>query len=162
MIRVREVRLIDPEGEQLGIMPIEEALQAADEFGLDLVEVSPEARPPVCKIMDFGRWKYQQAKRSQEARRKQHVIQVKEVKLRPKTDEHDYQFKLRHVRRFLTDGNKAKVTIRFRGREMEHPERGQAILERIAQEVEDLGRVEQLPKREGRTMFLVLAPKGFG
>jgi translation initiation factor IF-3 len=162
MIRVREVRLIDPEGEQLGIMPIEEARQAADEFGLDLVEVSPEARPPVCKIMDFGRWKYQQAKRSQEARRKQHVIQVKEVKLRPKTDEHDYQFKLRHVRRFLTDGNKAKVTIRFRGREMEHPERGQAILERIAQEVEDLGRVEQLPKREGRTMFLVLAPKGFG
>ncbi len=162
MIRVREVRLIDPEGNQLGVMPIEDAREAAEEFGLDLVEVSPDARPPVCKIMDYGRWKYQQAKRSQEARRKQHTIQVKEVKLRPKTDQHDYEFKVRHVRRFLTDGNKAKVTIRFRGREMEHPERGQKILERIAQEVEDLGRIEQLPKREGRTMSIILAPKGAG
>lgn len=159
MIRVKEVRLIDSEGEQLGIMPIEEARQAADESGLDLVEVSPGARPPVCKIMDYGRFKYQQAKRSQEARRKQHTIQVKEVKLRPKTDEHDYKFKVRHVRRFLTDGNKAKVTIRFRGREMEHPERGRKILERIAEEVEDLGKIEQLPKMEGRTMAIILAPK---
>lgn len=159
MIRVREVRLIDPEGNQLGIMAIEDARQAAEEFGLDLVEVSPEARPPVCKIMDFGRWKYQQAKRSQEARRKQHTIQVKEVKLRPKTDEHDYQFKLRHIKRFLTEGNKVKVTIRFRGREVEHPERGRRILERIAEEVEELGRIEQLPKQEGRTMASILAPK---
>jgi translation initiation factor IF-3 len=159
MIRVKEVRLIDSEGQQLGIMPTEEARQAADELGLDLVEVSPGARPPVCKIMDFGRYKYQQAKRSQEARRKQHTIQVKEVKLRPKTDEHDYQFKVRHVRRFLTDGNKAKVTIRFRGREMEHPERGRKILERIAEEVEDLGKIEQFPKMEGRTMAIILAPK---
>lgn len=159
MIRVREVRLIGPDGTQLGIMPIEEARQAAEEHDLDLVEVSPEARPPVCKIMDFGRWKYQQAKRSQEARRKQHTILVKEVKLRPKTDEHDYQFKVRHVRRFLTDGNKAKVTIRFRGREMEHTERGRKILERITEEVEDLGKIEQFPKMEGRTMAIILAPK---
>ena len=109
--------------------------------------------------MDYGRWKYQQAKRSQEARRKQHTIQLKEVKLRPKTDEHDYQFKLRHVRRFLTDGNKAKVTIRFRGREMDHPERGKAILDRVAEEVNDLGQVEQVPTREGRVMSMVLVPR---
>jgi translation initiation factor IF-3 len=123
------------------------------------VEVSPDGNPPVCKVMDYGRWKYQQAKRSQEARRKQHNIQVKEVKLRPKTDEHDYQFKVRHVRRFLTDGNKAKVTIRFRGREMDHPERGRAILDRVAEEVNDLGQVEQVPTREGRVMSMVLVPR---
>jgi translation initiation factor IF-3 len=123
------------------------------------VEVSPDGNPPVCKVMDYGRWKYQQAKRSQEARRKQHNIQVKEVKLRPKTDKHDYQFKVRHVRRFLTDGNKAKVTIRFRGREMDHPERGRAILDRVAEEVNDLGQVEQVPTREGRVMSMVLVPR---
>lgn len=160
MIRVAEVRLIDEEGAQLGIMPLGEAQAKATESGLDLVEVSPDGQPPVCKIMDYGRFRYQQAKRAQEARRKQVTILVKEVKLRPKTDEHDYQFKLRHVKRFLTDGNKAKVTIRFRGREMEHPERGQAILDRVARDAEDLGRIEQLPKREGRTMFMVLTPKG--
>jgi translation initiation factor IF-3 len=159
MIRVSEVRLIDTEGNHVGVVPLEEAQQAAEESGLDLVEVSPDGRPPVCKIMDYGRWKYQQAKRSQEARRKQHTIQVKEVKMRPKTDKHDYQFKLRHVRRFLSDGNKAKVTIRFRGREMEHPERGEAILRRVAEEVEDLGAIEQHPKREGRVMSMVLVPK---
>jgi translation initiation factor IF-3 len=158
MIRVKEVRLIDPEGKQLGIMSIEEARQVAEDYGLDLVEVAPDSRPPVCKIMDYGRWRYQQAKRSQEARRRQHIIQVKEVKLRPKTDEHDFQFKLRHIRRFLSSGNKAKVTVVFRGREMEHPERGEAILERVAQEVQDVGRIEQLPRFEGRGMSMVLAP----
>lgn len=159
MIRVNEVRLVDPEGNHAGVVPLEEALQVAEDSGLDLVEVSPDGNPPVCKVMDYGRWKYQQAKRSQEARRKQHTIQIKEVKLRPKTDEHDYQFKVRHVRRFLTDGNKAKVTIRFRGREMDHPERGRAILDRVAEEVNDLGQVEQVPTREGRVMSMVLVPR---
>ena len=159
MIRVNEVRLVDTEGNHVGVVPLEEALQAAEDSGLDLVEVSPDGNPPVCKVMDYGRWKYQQAKRSQEARRKQHNIQVKEVKLRPKTDKHDYQFKVRHVRRFLTDGNKAKVTIRFRGREMDHPERGRVILDRVAEEVNDLGQVEQVPTREGRVMSMVLVPR---
>ncbi|RMF84556.1 MAG: translation initiation factor IF-3 [Nitrospinota bacterium] len=159
MIRVPEVRLVDAEGKQLGIFPIEEALRIAEEEGLDLVEVAPHAKPPVCKIMDYGRFRYQQSKRVQEARKKQKLIQVKEVKMRPKTEEHDYQFKVKHIRRFLSEGNKVKVTIMFRGREMDHTERGREILERVAGDMEDIGVVEQTAKQEGRNMTMVLTPK---
>jgi translation initiation factor IF-3 len=159
MIRVREVRVISAEGQQLGILPIEEALRLAQEEGLDLVEVAPNEKPPVCKIMDYGKFRYQQSKRSQEAKKKQKIIQVKEVKMRPKTEEHDYQFKVKHMRRFLTDGDKVKVTIMFRGREMDHTELGRKILERIASDIEDISTMEQEPKQEGRNMIMVLTPK---
>jgi translation initiation factor IF-3 len=160
MIRVREVRVISPEGEQLGILPIEEALALARERDLDLVEVAPNERPPVCRIMDYGKYKYQQAKRSQEAKKRQRVIQTKEIKLRPKTEEHDYQFKMRHARRFLEEGNKVKVTILFRGREMDHIDLGQRILDRVITDCKDLSAVEQPPRMEGQTLTLLLAPKG--
>lgn len=160
MIRVREVRVISPEGEQLGILPIEQALALARERGLDLVEVAPNERPPVCRIMDFGRYKYQQAKRSQEAKKRQKVIQVKEIKMRPKTEEHDYQFKMRHARRFLEEGNKVKVSLLFRGREMDHVDLGQRMLDRIIVDCKDISMVEQQPRLEGHTLTLVLTPKG--
>ena len=159
MIRVREVRVISPEGEQLGILPIEEALTLARERELDLVEVAPNERPPVCRIMDYGKYKYQQAKRSQEAKKRQKVVQTKEVKMRPKTEEHDYQFKMRHARRFLEEGNKVKVTVLFRGREMDHIQRGQRILDRILTDCKDVSAVEQLPRMEGQTLSLILMPK---
>jgi translation initiation factor IF-3 len=159
MIRVREVRVISPEGEQLGILPIEEALTLARERELDLVEVAPNERPPVCRIMDYGKYKYQQAKRSQEAKKRQKVVQTKEVKMRPKTEEHDYQFKMRHARRFLEEGNKVKVTVLFRGREMDHIQRGQRILDRIITDCNDVSAVEQLPRMEGQTLSLILMPK---
>jgi translation initiation factor IF-3 len=159
MIRVREVRVISPEGEQLGILPIEEALTLARERELDLVEVAPNERPPVCRIMDYGKFKYQQAKRSQEAKKRQKVVQTKEVKMRPKTEEHDYQFKMRHARRFLEEGNKVKVTVLFRGREMDHIQRGQRILDRIITDCTDISAVEQLPRMEGQTLSLILMPK---
>ena len=159
MIRVREVRVISPEGEQLGILPIEEAMALARERDLDLVEVAPNERPPVCRIMDYGKYKYQQAKRSQEARKRQRVIQTKEIKMRPKTEEHDYQFKMRHAHRFLEEGNKVKVTLLFRGREMDHTELGQRMLDRIITDCKDVSAVEQYPKFEGQTLTLVLAPK---
>jgi translation initiation factor IF-3 len=159
MIRVREVRVISPEGEQLGILPIEEALTLARERELDLVEVAPNERPPVCRIMDYGKYKYQQAKRSQEAKKRQKVVQTKEVKMRPKTEEHDYQFKMRHARRFLEEGNKVKVTVLFRGREMDHIPRGQRILDRIITDCNDVSAVEQLPRMEGQTLSLILMPK---
>jgi translation initiation factor IF-3 len=159
MIRVREVRVISPEGEQLGILPIEEALALAHERDLDLVEVAPNERPPVCRILDYGKFKYQQAKRSQEAKKRQKVIQTKEIKMRPKTEEHDYQFKMRHAHRFLEEGNKVKVTVLFRGREMDHVELGQRMLDRIITDCKDVSSVEQHPRMEGQTLSLILAPK---
>lgn len=153
------MRVITGEGEQLGILPISEALRIAQERELDLVEVAPEAVPPVCRIMDFGKFKYQQSRRAKDARKKQTIIQVKEVKMGPKTDDHDFQFKARHVRRFLEDGNKAKVTIRFRGREMAHTELGRKLLDRMSQDLSDIATVESFPKLEGRNLVMILTPK---
>ncbi|MEJ5348555.1 MAG: translation initiation factor IF-3 [Desulfosoma sp.] len=158
-IRARQVRVIGADGSQLGIMSIDEALNAAREEGLDLVEVAPNADPPVCKIMDYGKFRYQQSKRSQEAKKKQTVIQVKEVKLRPKTDEHDIQTKLRHIRRFLAQKDKAKVTVIFRGREIAFKERGEMVLQRVLDELKDEVVVEMPPKMEGRNLVMILAPK---
>ena len=158
-IRVREIRVIDDTGQQLGIMPPPQALAIARQKGLDLVEISPTAVPPVCRIMDFGKFKYQQSRRAKDARKKQTVIQVKEVKMGPKTDEHDFQFKARHVRRFLEDGNKAKVTIRFRGREMVHTELGRRLLDRMTQDMLDIATIESHARLEGRNMVMILTPK---
>ncbi|MBN2360829.1 MAG: translation initiation factor IF-3 [Deltaproteobacteria bacterium] len=157
-IRVREVRVIGPEGDQLGILLTDEARAKANELGLDLVEVSPTARPPVCKIMDYGKFKYVTKKKAVEQRRNQKVIEVKEVKFRPKTDTHDVQIKTEHARRFLEEGNKVKMTIMFRGREITHPEIGQQMLERVSEQLKDVGMVEFFPRMEGRAMFMVLAP----
>ena len=143
----------------MGIVPLEDALARAAEEKLDLVEVAPKATPPVCKIMDYGKYKYLQSKKLQEAKKKQATIQVKEVKIRPKTEEHDYQFKLRHIKRFLGEKNKAKVTIMFRGREIAHSQLGLRVLERIVEDTEEDGIVEQAPKLEGRNMTMVLAPR---
>ncbi len=149
---------MDSDGEQLGVMPVQEALAAAEDQNLDLVEVSPNTDPPVCRIMDYGRYKYQQSKRSHEAKKRQKTIHVKEVKLRPKTEEHDFQFKARHIRKFLGEGNKAKVTIMFRGREMAHQHLGLRLLNRMTEELKDVALVEQEPIQEGRNMTMVLAP----
>jgi translation initiation factor IF-3 len=150
---------VSAEGEQLGILPIGEALRIATERELDLVEVAPEAAPPVCRIMDFGKYKYQQSRRSKEARKKQTIIQVKEVKMGPKTDVHDFAFKARHVRRFLEEGNKAKVTVRFRGREMAHTELGVRLLERMSHDMADIASIESHAKLEGRNLVMILTPK---
>ncbi len=158
MIKAPEVRLVDSGGAQLGVMSSTEAYEHAVEAGLDLVEVSPNAKPPVCRIMDYGKYKYQMSKKAHEAKKKQTVIHVKEVKLRVKTDEHDYQFKVRNARRFLSHGDKVKVAIFFRGREISHKELGLKILKRVVEETKDLGSVEQEPKMEGRSMMLILAP----
>lgn len=152
------MRLIDQEGEQVGVVPLAHAKQVAEEAGLDLVEVSPNAKPPVCRIMDYGKYKFEQSKKQQEAKKKQKQIQVKEVKFRPGTDEGDYQVKLRNLRRFLSDGDKTKVTVRFRGREMAHQEIGSKLLERIEQDLSEYGAVEQYPKMEGRQMIMVVGP----
>ncbi len=157
-IRISPVRLIDADGEQLGIVALEDAKQRAEDAGLDLVEVAADARPPVCRLMDYGKYKYEQARKAREARRKQHTIQVKEVKYRPGIEDHDYQFKTRHVRRFLEEGDKVKVTMMFRGRQMAHPELGLEVLERVVEDVEDVGRIESQPTREGRTMTMLLGP----
>jgi len=153
------VRVIADDGQQLGIIPTSEALRIAQEKGLDLVEVAPGAEPPVCRIMDFGKFKYQQQKKQQEARKKQTVIQLKEIKVRPKTDEHDYQTKLKHIRRFLEAGDRCKVTVFFRGREIVHKDRGLTILNRIVVDLGELAKTEQEPKSEGRTMTMLLAPQ---
>lgn len=158
-IRAPEVRVIGHDGAQLGILPIRKALELATQEHLDLVEVAPGADPPVCKIMDYGKFKYQQNKRSQEAKKKQTVIQVKEIKIRPKTDEHDLQVKLKHIKRFLAQKDKAKVTILFRGREIAYSDQGMKVLERIREELKDEIVVEQQPKMEGRNMIMILAPK---
>ncbi|HEX5745787.1 MAG TPA: translation initiation factor IF-3 [Archangium sp.] len=157
-IRAREVRVVGPEGEQLGVLPIEAALDRAQSAGMDLVEVNPMAKPPVCKIMDYGKFKYEEKKRASEAKKKQVVVHLKEIKLRPKTEEHDYEFKVRNVRRFLEEGNKAKVTIMFRGREITHKELGSAILDDVVKDLKDVAVVEQMPRLEGRQMFMIIAP----
>jgi len=158
----REVRVINLEGEQLGIFPIAEALNIAREASRDLVEVSPTTSPPVCRIMDYGKFKYEQSKKTYQAKKKKHVPRVthiKEIKVRPKTEEHDLQFKIRHIKKFLTQGDKAKITLIFRGREITHPERGHQVMNRIAEETEDVGIVENPAKLEGRNMIMLLAPK---
>jgi translation initiation factor IF-3 len=153
------VRVVSPEGEQLGILPITQALDLARQRDMDLVEVAAEATPPVCRIMDFGKYKYMQARRQKEARKKQTTIQVKEVKLGPKTDTHDFDFKAKHVRRFLEEGNKAKVTVRFKGREMAHTELGWKMLTRMAEIMTDVAVVENNPRMEGRMLSMILSPK---
>lgn len=153
------MRLIGLEGEQLGVYKTVDAIRLAEDNDVDLVEIAPNAVPPVCRMMDYGKFKYQEQKRQQEARAKQKVIQVKEVKFRPGTDEGDYQVKLRNLRRFIEDGDKAKVTLRFRGREMAHQELGMRVLERVRDDLEELCVVEAMPKLEGRQMVMVLAPK---
>ncbi|MGM0585490.1 MAG: translation initiation factor IF-3 [Pseudomonadota bacterium] len=157
-IRASEIRLIDHEGENRGVLTPEEAMRMAEDVGLDLVEISPSANPPVCKIMDFGKFKYEQQKKAAEAKKKQKVIEVKEVKFRPNIDDHDYEVKMRNVTRFLEEGDKVKVTLRFRGREMAHQELGREVLQRIASDAEDLGKVESMPKMEGRQMIMVIGP----
>jgi translation initiation factor IF-3 len=157
-IRAREVRLVGPEGEQVGIVPIGEALRLAQDTDLDLVEVAPTARPPVCKLMDYGKYKYESAQKAREARRNQSLTVIKEMKLRPKIDPHDYQTKKGHVVRFLKAGDKVKVTIMFRGREQSRPELGFRLLKRLADDVQELGYVESSPKQDGRNMIMVMAP----
>jgi translation initiation factor IF-3 len=158
-IRAKEVRLIDADGKQLGVVPLRQALETAEERGLDLVEVAPHVSPPVCRVMDYGRYKYQQSKKLQEAKKRQSGYQVKEIKIRPLTGEHDVQVKLRHIRRFLEHRDKVKVSLMFRGREIAYTELGTAILKRIADETSDISNVEQEMRREGRHIFMVLAPK---
>jgi len=158
-IRVKEVRVINPDGVQLGIMSIQDALQTAYSLGLDLVEVAPEAKPPVCRIIDYGKYRYEQSKRAREAKKRQTIIQVKEIKIRPKTEEHDFNFKARHAERFLKAGNKAKVTMMFRGRELVHSELGKRLLDRLAELLKEVAILEQPPRLEGRNMVMVLAPK---
>lgn len=158
-IRIREVRVTDENGEQLGIMQTRDALKLAEERHLDLVEVAPKARPPVCKIMDFGKYRYEQQKREKEARKKQKVITIKEVKLRPNIEQHDFDVKLKNARRFVEEGNKVKVTIMFRGRELSHPELGSVILDKIAQALGDTVNVERAAKLEGKNMTMILSPK---
>jgi translation initiation factor IF-3 len=159
LIRASEIRLIGEDGSQVGVMPLKDALAMAAEAHLDLVEVAPQANPPVCRIMDYGKYKYQQSKKQQEAKRRQTTIQVKEVKVRPKIEEHDMAFKLKNIKRFLADRDKVKVTMIFRGREMAHQDRGYAILKQMAEALTDVGMVEQEPKHEGRTLFMIVAPK---
>ena len=154
-----EVRLSGPENEALGIVSIGEALRQAEELGVDLVEIAPTASPPVCRLMDYGKFKYQEQKRSHEAKLKQKQIQIKEVKFRPATDEGDYQIKLRNLKRFLEDGDKAKISLRFRGREITHQEIGMRLLERVRDDLEGHAQVEQMPRLEGRQMIMVLAPR---
>ena len=158
-IRAREVRVIHGNGDQLGVLLTEKALQLAEEEGLDLVEVADKAKPPVCKLMDYGKYKYQQKQKAKEAKANATRITVKEVKLRPKTDDHDIDVKIRHIQRFIAAGDKAKVTVQFRGREITHKERGSMLLERILEELGDEVNVESRPKMEGRSMIMLLGPK---
>jgi translation initiation factor IF-3 len=157
-IRAREVRLVGPEGEQIGIVPLDKALQLAQDTDLDLVEVAATARPPVCKLMDYGKFKYESAQKAREARRNQSLTVIKEMKLRPKIDPHDYETKKGHVVRFLKAGDKVKVTIMFRGREQSRPELGFRLLKRLADDITELGFVESSPKQDGRNMIMVVAP----
>ncbi len=158
-IRVREVRVTSATGEQLGIMTTQEALRQAEEQHLDLVEVAPKAKPPVCRIMDFGRYRYEQQKRDKEAKKKQKVVTIKEVKLRPNIEDHDFNVKLKNALRFLEEGNKVKVTIMFRGRELSHQDLGRAVLQKVAVELKDLVIIERDAKLEGKNMIMILAPK---
>jgi len=157
-IRAAEIRLIGADGENAGVVTPERAMQMADEAGLDLVEISPNAAPPVCKIMDFGKFKYETQKREAEARKKQKIIEIKEVKFRPNTDTNDYDVKMRNVYKFLENGDKVKITLRFRGREMAHQNLGRELLERVAADTKDHGKVENFPKMEGRQMVMLIGP----
>ena len=158
-IEAREIRLIDAEGENRGVMPTRQALALAEEAGLDLVELSPDAKPPVCKILDYGKFKYQEQKKASEARKKQKIIEIKEIKMRPMIDDHDYDVKMRAIRRFFGEGDKVKVTLRFRGREMAHQELGQRLLDRVKVDTTEIAKVESEPRFEGRQIVMVLAPK---
>lgn len=153
------MRVIDPDGNQVGIIPTYKALATAGDFGLDLVEISPNANPPVCKIMDYGRYKYEQTKKKQDAKKKQSTFQVKEIKIRPKTGEHDLNIKIGHIKKFIGKKDKVKVTVMFRGREIALSELGRDLLKKIAEETDDIAVVEQYPKFEGRTMMMILSPK---
>ncbi|MBA5775852.1 translation initiation factor IF-3 [Stappia sp. F7233] len=157
-IRVREVQLIDHEGQNRGTVPTEEAMAIAVEAGLDLVEIAPNSVPPVCKILDYGRFKYQSQKKAAEARKKQKTVEIKEIKMRPNIDTHDYEVKMRSMKRFFDEGDKVKVTLRFRGREMAHQDLGMALLNKVRDETQDIAKVESHPKLEGRQMVMVLAP----
>jgi translation initiation factor IF-3 len=159
MIKVKDVRVIAADGEQLGILDTREAIKRAEEAGLDLVEVAPTAKPPVCRIMDFGKYKYEIAKKAHESKKHQSVIVVKEVKMRPRTDDHDVEFKTKNIKRFLEEGNKVKVTIMFRGREMAHTTHGRALLDRILVDLQNDAAVEQSPRMEGRNMTMMLGAK---
>lgn len=158
-IRISPVRVIGADGSQLGIMEVDAALRLADEAGLDLVEVAPTARPPVVRVMDYGKYKFEMAKQARQARKKQHVIELKEVKFRPGIDDHDFATKTRHARRFLEEKNKVKVTMMFRGRQIAHPELGQAVLDRVAAVLADVGKVETPGRLEGKLMTMIVAPK---
>lgn len=158
-IRVPQIRLIGADGGQMGIFSTEGAYKLALEQNLDLVEIDPNSKPPVCKIMDYGRYKYQLQKKKNESKKHQVVVHIKEIKMRPNIDEHDIQFKVNHVRRFLEDKNKAKITVQFKGREMQHMDRADAVFARVIKEIEDVGVVETPPKREGRTLHMIIAPK---
>ncbi|HIF20677.1 MAG TPA: translation initiation factor IF-3 [Gemmatimonadetes bacterium] len=157
-IRISPVRLIQDDGEQIGIVSIDEARERANDRGMDLVEVAAEARPPVVKMMDYGKYKYEAARAAREARKKQHTIKVKEVKFRPGIEDHDYEFKVGHARRFLEEGNKVKLTMMFRGRQVTHPEIGLQVLSRVMEDLGELGKVESQPNMEGRVMSMVVAP----
>jgi len=158
-IRVPQVRLIDQDGEMIGVMTSREAMQRAFDVGLDLLEISPNAEPPVCKITDYGKFKYEQQKKANEARKKQKVVEIKEIKVRPNIDDHDYDVKMRQMKMFIGEGDKVKVTLRFRGREMAHQDLGIKVLERIRIELGETIKVEQMPRLENRQMIMVLAPK---
>ena len=158
-IRVPQVRLIDDAGEMIGVMSAREALIRAYDVGLDLVEISPNAVPPVCKILDYGKYKYEQQKKANEARKKQKVVEIKEIKVRPNIDDHDYEVKMKQMKNFIGEGDKVKVTLRFRGREMAHQELGVKVLERIRSDLTELVKVEQMPKLENRQMVMVISPK---
>ena len=158
-IAAASIRLIGVEGENVGVVSVDEAMQMAENVGLDLVEISPDADPPVCKILDYGKFKYEAQKKKSEARKKQKTIDVKEIKMRPGIEEHDYQVKMRAMNRFLDSGDKVKVTLRFRGREMVHQDLGVRVLERVRDEVDELAKVEQFPKMEGRLMTMVISPR---
>ena len=158
-IRALKVRCIDPEGTQLGVLDTSEAIRQAEDFGLDLVEVQPNVDPPVCKILDYGKFKYEAQKRKNEARKKQKIIDVKEIKLRPNIDNNDFVVKMKQVKKFIENGDKVKITLRFRGREMAHQTLGATVLDRVKDDTEELCKVETLPKLEGRQMVMILAPK---
>ena len=158
-IRVREVRVIGPEGEQLGILPTPDAFRKAQESGYDLVEVAPTSQPPVCRIMDYGKYKYELSKKEHQSRRHQKSTQVKEIKLRPRTDKHDLEIKIRQIKSFLSEGNKTKVTVNFRGREMANQEMGRAMMETVIAQLSECGTIEYAPRMEGRSLIMIVAPK---
>jgi translation initiation factor IF-3 len=158
-IRIREVRVIGPEGEQLGILPTADALKKAQEGGYDLVEVAPTSQPPVCRIMDYGKYKYELSKKDHQSRRHQKSTQVKEIKLRPRTDKHDLEIKVRQIKEFLSEGNKTKVTVTFRGREMANQELGRAVMTSVVEQVTEAGTIEYQPRMEGRSLIMIVAPK---